>query len=57
MGRGVASRRQFGGNGASVPARHYASETNGAVERFHQSLKYEHLYQREIDQASPSTRR
>jgi transposase InsO family protein len=38
MGRGIASRRQVGGN--------------GVVERFHESLKYEHLYQREIDNAA-----
>lgn len=34
-----------------IRTRHYAPQTNGVVERFNQSLKYEHLYQREIDQA------
>ena len=28
--------------------RHYAPETNGVVERFNQSLKYEQLYRHEI---------
>jgi len=31
---------------------HYAPETNGVVERFNQSLKHEHLYQREINHAA-----
>jgi putative transposase len=35
-----------------IRTRHYAPETNGVVERFNQTLKYEHLYQREIDQAA-----
>jgi transposase InsO family protein len=35
-----------------IRTRHYAPETNGVVERFHRSLKYEHLYQREISQAA-----
>jgi len=35
-----------------IRTRHYAPETNGVVERFNQTLKYEHLYQREIDQAT-----
>jgi putative transposase len=35
-----------------IRTRHYAPETNGVVERFNQSLKYEHLYQHEIDQAA-----
>lgn len=35
-----------------IRTRHYAPETNGVVERFNQSLKYEHLYQREIDHAA-----
>ena len=29
--------------------RHKAPETNGVVERFFQSAKYEHLYRHEID--------
>lgn len=35
-----------------VRTRHYAPEANGVVERFNQSLKHEHLYQREIDHAA-----
>lgn len=31
-----------------VRTRHHAPQTNGVVERFNQSLKYEHLYPREI---------
>ena len=46
---GEASRRQAGGNEASVGAHHLVAETNVVVERFHHSLKHEHLYQREID--------
>lgn len=33
---------------AHVRTRHHAPETNGVVERFNQSLKYEHLYRLEI---------
>jgi transposase InsO family protein len=33
---------------AHVRTRHHAPQTNGVVERFNQSLKYEHLYPREI---------
>lgn len=33
---------------AHVRTRHRAPETNGVVERFNQSLKYEHLYREEI---------
>ena len=48
-----ASCRQVGGTSAArILARHYAPETNGLVERFKQSLKYEHLYQRDIDHAA-----
>ena len=32
-----------------VRTRHYAPETNGVVERFNQSLKYEHLYRLQIN--------
>ena len=35
-----------------IRTRHYAPETNGVVERFNQTLKYEHLYQREIEHAA-----
>jgi transposase InsO family protein len=35
-----------------IRTRHYAPNTNGVVERFHESLKYEHLYQREIANAA-----
>jgi hypothetical protein len=37
---------------ASIRTRHYAAETNGVVERFHRSLKYEHRYQHGIDNAA-----
>lgn len=37
-----------GGELAHVRTRHKASETNGVVERFFESLKYEHLYREEI---------
>ena len=33
---------------AHVRTRHHAPETNGVVERFNQTLKYEHLYRLEI---------
>lgn len=32
-----------------IRTRHYVPQTNGVVERFNQSLKYEHLYRHEID--------
>jgi putative transposase len=40
----IASRPEL----RHVRTRHYAPETNGVVERFNQSLKYEHLYRNEI---------
>jgi transposase InsO family protein len=36
---------------AHVRTRHHAPETNGVVERFNQTLRYEHLYQFEIADA------
>lgn len=36
---------------AHVRTRHHAPETNGVVERFNQTLKYEHLYRLEIADA------
>jgi putative transposase len=36
---------------AHIRTRHHAPETNGVVERFNQSLKYEHLYREEIADA------
>lgn len=36
---------------AHVRTRHHAPETNGVVERFNGSLKYEHLYRLEIPDA------
>jgi transposase InsO family protein len=42
--RFIASRPEL----AHVRTRHHAPETNGVVERFNQSLKYEHLYREEI---------
>jgi len=42
--RFIAGRPEF----AHVRTRHHAPETNGVVERFNQSLKYEHLYRLEI---------
>ncbi len=44
MVRFFASRPEL----SHVRTRHYAPETNGVVERFNQSLKYEHLYREEI---------
>lgn len=40
-----------------IRTRHYAPEANGVVERFNRSLKYEHLYQREIVNGPSSRRR
>jgi putative transposase len=40
----IASRPEL----RHVRTRHYAPETNGVVERFNQSLKYEHLFRNEI---------
>ena len=36
---------------AHVRTRHHAPETNGVVERFNQTLKYEHLYRLEVADA------
>ena len=35
-----------------IRTRHYAPETNGVVERFHRSLKYEHFHRCEIADAA-----
>jgi putative transposase len=43
--RHIAARPEF----AHVRTRHKAPETNGVIERFFQSAKYEHLYRHEID--------
>jgi transposase InsO family protein len=43
--RHIAARPEF----QHVRTRHKAPETNGVVERWFQSLKYEHLYRHEID--------
>jgi transposase InsO family protein len=45
--RFIASRPELG----HVRTRHHAPETNGVVERFNGSLKYEHLYREEITDA------
>lgn len=45
--RFVAGRPEL----AHVRTRHHAPETNGVVERFNGSLKYEHLYRLEIPDA------
>lgn len=34
-----------------VRTRHHSPQTNGVIERFFESLKYEHLYRHEIDNA------
>jgi putative transposase len=41
----IRARPEF----AHVRTRHRAPETNGVIERFFQSAKYEHLYRQEID--------
>jgi putative transposase len=41
----IAQRPEF----AHVRTRHKAPETNGVIERFFQSAKYEHLYRHDID--------
>ncbi len=43
--RHIAVRPEF----VHVRTRHHAPETNGVIERFFQSAKYEHLYRDEID--------
>lgn len=45
--RFIASRPEL----AHVRTRHHAPETNGVVERFNETLKYEHLYRLEIEDA------
>jgi transposase InsO family protein len=45
--RFIASRPAL----AHIRTRHHAPETNGVVERFNQTLKYEHLYREEIADA------
>ena len=40
---------------AHIRTRHHAPETNGVVERFNGSLKYEHLYREEIRDAQALT--
>lgn len=40
---------------AHVRTRHHAPETNGVVERFNGSLKYEHVYREEIADAAVLT--
>jgi transposase InsO family protein len=45
--RFIAGRPEF----AHVRTRHHSPETNGVVERFNQSIKYEHLYRLEIPDA------
>jgi Integrase core domain len=53
LGRGEASCRQDVGSASEeTRKRHSAPETNGFVERLDQTRKYEHLYQREIEQAA-----
>lgn len=47
FGRFIAGRPEL----AHVRTRHHAPETNGVVERFNGSLKYEHLYRHEIADA------
>lgn len=43
--RYIASRDEF----THVRTRHRSPETNGVIERFYQSIKYEHLYRHEIE--------
>lgn len=45
-------RQDVGSRGQDIRTCHCAPKTNGVVERFDQTLKYEHLYQREIQQAA-----
>jgi transposase InsO family protein len=43
--RYIASRPEF----EHVRTRHRSPETNGVIERWYESIKYEHLYLHEID--------
>jgi hypothetical protein len=47
--RYIASRPEF----EHVRTRHRCPETNGVIERFYGSIKYEHLYLHEIDDRPP----
>jgi putative transposase len=45
FGRYIRSRPEF----EHVRTRHRSPETNGVIERWYESIKYEHLYLHEID--------
>ena len=48
----AALRRQRSGAALHIGTRGCSPEINGGVEHFNRSLKFEHLYQREIDHAA-----